>query len=78
MIYGIPHWVFWSVGCVALVVGLASILFPDRIVRCLRVWLMRQMRWIRSPRYRRMLRIQGWLLFVLSTLMLVLMVLVKA
>jgi hypothetical protein len=74
-IYGIPHAIFWTVGGIAIVIGLISILFPDRIVRCMRIWLIRQLRWLRSPRYRRLLKLQGWLLFVLAVLMLVLMTL---
>ena len=73
MIFGISHAVFWAVGAIAVVAGSALILWPDRIIRGLRVWMTRQLRWLRSPRYRRMLKLQGWLLFVLGTLMLVLM-----
>lgn len=73
MIYGIPHAAYWAAGAIAVVVGLASILWPDRIIRGLRVWMIRQLRWLRSPRYRRMLKVQGWLLFVFGTLMVVLM-----
>ena len=69
----LPAELFWAVGGISVVAGLASILMPDRIVRCLRAWLIRQMRWVRGVRYRQYLRLQGWLLFVLGTLMLMLM-----
>ncbi|QGN54762.1 hypothetical protein [Novosphingobium sp. Gsoil 351] len=78
MIYGIPEAVFWTVGAVSVVIGLLLILRRERIVRCLRWWLIKQLRWVRSPRYRTYLRINGWLLFVLGTLMLVLMTLKPA
>ncbi len=74
-IYGIPLAVFWTVGAISVTAGLITILSTDRIVRCLRVWLIRQMRWVRSPRYRRYLKINGWLLFVLGMLLIVLMTL---
>jgi hypothetical protein len=69
----IPSAVYWAVGAISIAAGLLSILGADRLVRCLRWWLIRQLRWIRSPRYRKMLKIQGWLLFTLGTLMLVLL-----
>jgi hypothetical protein len=46
-------------------------------VRWLRWWLIRQLRWVRSPRYATYLRINGWLLFVRGMLMLMLMTLVR-
>ena len=73
MIYNIPLWLFWAVGAVSVVIGAATLLAVDRLIRCLRWWMIRQLRWLRSPRYRRMLRLQGWLLLVLGTLMIVLL-----
>ena len=78
MIYGISEAVFWAVGAISVVLGLLTLLRGERIVRCLRWWLIKQLRWVRSPRYRTYLRINGWLLFVLGTLMLLLMMLKPA
>jgi hypothetical protein len=78
MITSIPEAVFWAVGAIAVVLGLLTLLRGERIVRCLRWWLVKQMRWVRSPRYRTYLRINGWLLLVLGTLMLLLMTLKPA
>ena len=72
-IYGIPSAVFWSVGAVSIVLGLLSLLRADRIVRCLRVWLIRQLRWVRTPGYRTYLKVNGWLLFGLGSALLALM-----
>jgi hypothetical protein len=72
-IFGIPVVVFWVVGAISVVIGLGTILGGERMVRCLRWWLIKQLKWVRSPRYRKMLKLQGWLLFVLGSLMLLLM-----
>jgi hypothetical protein len=77
MIYGIPEALFWAVGAISVVLGLALIVRRERIVRCLRWWLIKQLRWVRTPRYHLYLRVNGWLLFVLGTLMLVLMTLAR-
>ena len=72
-IYGIPIAIFWIVGIVSVILGLASILFPDRMVRGMRAMMLKQLQWLRSARYRQWLKINGWLLFVLGTLVLVLL-----
>ena len=53
------------------------ILWPDRIVRGLRQWLLFQLRLVRRPGYRRMLKIYGWLLFVSGALLMILLVLMR-
>ena len=73
MNYGIPLGVYWAVGAIAAVLGLATIVAGERFIRCLRWWLLKQLRWARGARYLRLLKLQGWLLFVLGTLMLVLL-----
>ena len=77
MITGIPEAVFWAVGAISVVLGLLLIIRRERIARCLRWWLIRQLRWVRTPGYHTCLRINGWLLIVLGTLMLLLMMLVR-
>lgn len=76
-IYGIPYAVFWVVGIISIAIGLWSIVQPDRVVRALRSLLIRQLRWVRSARYRLYLKVNGWLLFVLGVLVLVLMTLLS-
>ena len=72
-IYGIPIAIFWVVGIISVVLGLASILFPDRMVRGMPAMMLKQLRWLRSARYRQWLKINGWLLFVLGILVLILL-----
>ena len=57
--------------------GLPMILSPDQIIRRLRQWLLLQLRWVRRPGYRRMLKIYGWLLFVTGALLMLLLLLVR-
>ena len=73
MIGGIPNWVFWAAGWAGLILGALTVLAGDRLIRCLRWWLVRQMRMVRSPRYRTMLRWNGWALLVCGALLLVLL-----
>ena len=54
------------------------ILWPDRIVRTLRKWLLFQLRLIRKPVYRRMLKIYGWLLFGCGALLTILLFVMRA
>ena len=62
-ILAIPDPVKWALAIAGMVLGAPSILWPDRIIRGIRKWLLVQLRWVRSPRYRRFLKLYGWLLF---------------
>ena len=69
----IPDTVKWALAIVGAVIGLPMILWPDRIIRRLRQWLLFQLRWVRRPGYRRMLKLYGWLLFVTGALLTILL-----
>ena len=73
----IPDTVKWALAIVGAVLGLPMILWPDRIIRRLRKWLLFQLRWVRRPGYRRMLKLYGWLLFVTGVLLMLLLVLTR-
>ncbi len=73
MIYHIPLWLFWTVGWISFVFGAVILLAGDGFVRGMRRWLLWQLKRLRRPLYRRFLRIYGWLLLVLGTLMIVLL-----
>ena len=73
----IPDTVKWALAIVGTVIGLPMILVPDRIIRRLRKWLLFQLRWVRRPGYRRMLKLYGWLLFVTGVLLMLLLVLTR-
>lgn len=73
---GLPGSVKWALAIAGIALGLPCILWPDRIVRRMRKWLQWQLRWVRSPRYRRFLKLYGWLLFVTGTLLALLLWLV--
>ncbi|MDJ0642945.1 MAG: hypothetical protein QNJ15_09015 [Erythrobacter sp.] len=77
-IYGIPILVYWVVGAIAVILGITSILFPDRMVRGMRALALRQLKWLRSPRYRQWLKVNGWLLLVLGVLTLVLLTILSS
>ena len=71
----IPVAAQYAVALVAVAVGLLFLLRTDPVIAGLRRWLLVQLGWVRRPGYRRMLKIYGWLLFVLGialTLMLLL------
>ena len=72
---GLPPAVKWTLAALGILLGLPMMLWPGRIVRGLRRWLMMQLRWIRRPGYRRMLKIYGWLLFVCGALLMILLAL---
>lgn len=74
-VLAIPDGVKWVLALIGSALGLGAILWPDRIVTRLRRWLLIQLRWVRSPRYRRFLKIYGWLLFVTGTLLALMLVL---
>ena len=71
----IPEPLKWSLATLAVALGLPMILWPDRIVRGLRKWLLYQLRLVRRPHYRRMLKACGWLLFVTGALLMLLLLL---
>ena len=73
----IPDTVKWALAIVGVAIGLPMILAPDRIIRRLRQWLLLQLRWVRRPGYRRMLKLYGWLLFVTGVLLMLLLVLTR-
>ena len=62
---------------IGVAIGLFMILAPGRIIRGLRKWLLFQLRLVRRPGYRRMLKIYGWLLFVTGVLLMLLLVLMR-
>ena len=69
-----PSWGKWTLAMLGVTIGLAMILWPDRIIRRLRKWLLFQLRLIRRPGYRRMLKAYGWLLFVTGALLTALLI----
>lgn len=74
-ILSIPSWGKWTLGIAGVALGLPMILAPQRIIRGLRKWLLFQLRLVRRPGYRRMLKLYGWLLFVTGALLMLLLVL---
>jgi len=74
-VLAIPDGLKWALALIGAALGLGGILWPDRIIRRLRQWLLIQLRWVRSPRYRRFLKIYGWLLFVTGALLALMLVL---
>ena len=72
----IPEPVKWVLAIVGAAIGLSFILWPDSIVRGLRKWLLYQLRLVRRPAYRRMLKLYGWLLFVTAVLLMSLLMVV--
>ena len=75
-ILSIPEPVKWALAIVGAAIGLSFILWPDSIVRGLRKWLLYQLRLVRRPAYRRMLKLYGWLLFVTAVLLMSLLMVV--
>ena len=74
-ILGIPLQVKWALAIIGVAIGLPLILGAEAIVRGLRKWLLFQLRLVRRPGYRRMLKIYGWLLFVCGALLMILLAL---
>ena len=68
-VQAIPLPLQWALALVGTAIGLGFILAPDRVTASLRRWLLAQLRWVRKPGYRRMLRLYGWLLFVTGCLL---------
>ena len=69
----IPEPAKWAIAAAGVALGLPMILTPERITRALRKWLLFQLRLVRRPGYRRMLKIYGWLLFVTGALLMLLL-----
>ena len=76
-ILSIPLWAQWALGIAGVILGLPMILAPQRIIRGLRKWLLFQLRLVRRPAYRRMLKLYGWLLFVCGVLLMLLLVVIR-
>ena len=72
-LYGIPIALYWIVGSVAVVVGLLSVLAPERVVGTMKAMALWQLRQVRSARYRQFLKINGWLSLVLGLAVLALL-----
>ena len=77
-IHTIPLPLQWALALLGTAIGLAFILAPDRVTRGIRRWLLVQLRWVRGPGYRRMLKLYGWLLFVTGCLLMSLLVIVQS
>jgi len=67
-----PAWK-WALAAAGVAIGLAFILRADGVIRGLRKWLLFQLRLVRRPGYRRMLKLYGWLLFVTGALLTILL-----
>lgn len=63
---------------VAVVLGLAFILAPHGLVRAQRRLILWQLRVMRRPRFMKVVKIYGWLLFVLGVLVALLQYLLLA
>ena len=68
-VQSIPLWVQWALALIGTAIGLGFILRPERVTAGLRKWLLVQLKWVRKPGYRRMLKLYGWLLFVTGCLL---------
>jgi hypothetical protein len=74
-ILAIPDPAKWALAAVSAAIGLLFILRTDACLRGIRRWLLVQLRWVRRPGYRRLVKIYGWLLFVLAALLAMLLIL---
>jgi hypothetical protein len=77
-VQSIPLPVQWALALTGVAIGLAFILWPQRVTAALRRWLLVQLQWVRRPGYRRMLKLYGWLLFVTGCLLMSLLVIQPA
>ena len=59
-VQSIPLPVQWALALTGVAIGLAFILWPQRVTAALRRWLLVQLRWVRRPGYRHMLKLYGW------------------
>ena len=76
-VQSIPLPLQWALAITGVAIGLPMMLRADGIVRGLRKWLLFQLRLVRRPSYRRMLRLYGWLLFVTGVLLMLLLLLTR-
>ena len=74
-ILAMPDTLKWGLAILGVMIGLPMILAPHRIVRGLRRLMLFQLRLVRRPGYRRMLKIYGWLLLVTGALLMILLAL---
>jgi len=70
-----PDPIKWALALIGIALGFLFILRTDRIVSGLRRWMLIQLKWLRSPGYRRMLKIYGWLLLVAGALLALILIL---
>ena len=71
----IPDLVKWALALIGILLGALFVLRTDRVIVGLRRWLIIQLRWVRRPGYRRLVKIYGWLLFVTGILLALILVL---
>ena len=74
----IPLPLQWALALTGAAIGLVFILWPEQVTNGIRRWLLVQLRWVRRPGYRRMLKLYGWLLFVTGCLLMSLLVIARA
>jgi hypothetical protein len=74
-ILAIPEPAKWALALIGVALGALFILRTDRIIAGLRRWMLIQLRWIRRPSYRQMLKIYGWLLLVTGALLSLILIL---
>ena len=74
-VLAIPDPVKWALALTGIALGLLFILGTDRTIAGLRRWMLIQLRWIRRPSYRRLLRIYGWLIFIAGALLALILIL---
>ena len=74
-VLAIPDPVKWALALTGIALGLMFILRTDRTIAGLRRWMLIQLRWIRRPSYRRLLRIYGWLILVAGALLVLILIL---
>ena len=68
-VLAMPHPIKWALALIGVALGALFILRPDRTIAGLRRWMLFQLKWIRRPSYRRLLKIYGWLLLVAGALL---------
>ncbi len=74
-VLAIPLPVKWALALTGIALGAWFILRTDRTIAGLRRWMLIQLKWIRRPSYRRLLRIYGWLLLVAGALLALILIL---
>jgi len=74
-VLSIPDPVKWALALIGVALGALFILRTDRTIAGLRRWMLMQLKWIRRPSYRRLLKIYGWLLLVAGALLALILIL---